>query len=133
AINKNNALYVNYQNQHQQRRNQLFGGPTTLADRASDNLVRNSEFQVRETAVLTKSIVHEVRFEYRRDYSQTTPRLAAQAINVLDSFNGGGGQNNSISNNRNTEISNLLMYSGTKWMIKAGFQSLFRMNHSLQQ
>src|SRR5438128_2173798 len=100
AINKNNTLYVNYQNQHQQRRNQLFGGPTTLEDRAADNAVRNSEFQTRETSVLTKSIVHEVRFDYRKDFSQTTPHLVAQAINVLDSFNGGGGQNNSLNPNR---------------------------------
>ena len=133
AINKNNTLYVNYQNQHQQRLNQLFGGPTTLADRASDNVVRNSEFQVRETAVLTKSLVHEARFEYRKDFSQTTPRVAAQAINVLDSFNGGGGQNNNLSNNRHSEFSNLLMYSGAKWTVKTGFQSVYRMDHSLQQ
>ena len=133
AINKNNTLYVNYQNQHQQRRNQLFGGPTTLEDRAADNIVRNSEFQTRETSVLTKSIVHEVRFEYRKDFSQTTPHVIAQAINVLDSFNGGGGQNNSLSNNRNLEFSNLLMYSGKKWTVKTGVQSLYRKNHSLQQ
>src|SRR5262249_28393740 len=48
AINKNNTLFVNYQNQHQQRLNQL-GGVTTLEDRAADNYVRNSEFQARET------------------------------------------------------------------------------------
>src|SRR5881296_2678914 len=133
AINKNNTLYVNYQNQHQQRLNQLFGGPTTLADRASDNVVRNSEFQVRETAVLTKSLVHEIRFEYRKDFSQTTPRVNLQAINVLDSFNGGGGQNNNLSNNRNSEFSNLLMYSGAKWTIKTGFQGLYRIDHSEQK
>ena len=133
AINKNNTLYVNYQNQHQQRRDQLFGGPTTLADRASDNMVRNSEFQVRETSVLKNSIVHEVRFEYRRDFSRTTPRLNAQAINVLDSFNGGGGQNNSLGSNRNIEADNLLMYSGARWTVKTGFQSLYRLDHSLQQ
>src|SRR5437016_1950707 len=133
AIDKNNTLYVNYQNQHQQRLNQLFGGPTTLEDRAADNIVRNSEFQTRETSVLTKSIVDEVRFEYRKDFSQTTPHVVAQAINVLDSFNGGGGQNNSLSNNRNLEFSNLLMYSGKKWTVKSGVQSVYRKNHSVQQ
>src|SRR5437667_11793795 len=128
AINKNNTLYVNYQNQHQQRRNQLFGGPTTLEDRAADNAVRNSEFQTRETSVLTKSLVHEVRYEYRKDFSQTTPRVALRAINVLDSFNGGGGQNNNQSNNRNSEISNLLMYSAANWTVKTGFQGVYRMD-----
>lgn len=133
AINKNNTLYVNYQYQNQQRRNQLNGGPTTLQDRASDNASHNSEFQMRETAILTKSIVHEIRFEFRTDYSQTTPRVVGQAVNVLDSFNSGGGQNNSLTNNRSTEFSNLLMYSGKEWTVKTGFQAFNRMNHSTQQ
>jgi hypothetical protein len=132
AINKNNTLFVNYQNQHQQRLNQL-GGVTTLQDRAADNYVRNSEFQMRETSILTKSMVHEVRFEFRKDYSNTTPRVVGQAVNVLDSFNAGGGQNNSLTNNRSVEFSNLLMYSGTKWTAKAGFNALNHMNHSSQQ
>ena len=133
AIDKNNTLYVNYQIQHQQRPNRLSGGPTTLQDRAADNVVRNSEFQMRETAVLTNSLVHEVRFEYHQDFAQTTPHLVAEAINVLDAFNGGGGQNNSLSTNRRLEMSNLLMFSGKKWTVKSGFQSLYRRNHSLQQ
>jgi len=133
AINKNNTLYVNYQNQHQQRLNQLAGGVTTLPDRAADNTVRNSEFQMRETSILTKSIVHEVRFEYRKDYSQTNPRVVGQAVNVLDSFNAGGGQNFSLADNKSVEFSNLLMYSGPKWTVKAGFQALNRMNHTSQQ
>src|SRR5262249_3320431 len=133
AIDKNNTLYVNYQIQHQQRPNRLSGGPTTLPDRAADNVARNSEFQIRETAVLTKSLVHEVRFEYRNNYAQTTPHVVAEAINVLDAFNGGGGQNNSLSKNRRLEMSNLLMFSDKKWTVKGGFQSLYRSNHSLQQ
>src|SRR5207247_670909 len=133
AIDKNNSLYVNYQNQHQQRPNRLSGGPTTLQDRAADNVTRNSEFQIREIAVLTKSLVHEVRFEYRKDYAQTTPHMMAEAIDVLDAFNAGGGQNNSLDNNRHLEVSNLLMFSGNKWTVKSGFQSLYRRNHSLHQ
>jgi Carboxypeptidase regulatory-like domain len=132
AINKNNAFFFTYQNQHQQRLNQL-GGVTTLQDRASDNYIRNSEIQMRETAILTKSMVHEIRFEYRKDFSQTTPRVVGQAVNVLDSFSAGGGQNNSLSNNKSVEVDNMLMYSGTKWTVKTGFQSLNHMNHSAQQ
>jgi hypothetical protein len=133
AINKNNTLFVNYQNQHQQRLNQLQGGATTLQDRAADSFSRNYEFQVRETAIVTKSMVHETRFEFRKDYSQSNPRLVAQAINVLDAFNSGGAQNNSVSNSRTAEFGNLLMYSGNKWTVKTGFQALKRMDHSVQQ
>ena len=132
AINKNNTLFVNYQYQHQERLNQ---GPSqfTLQDRAADNFIHNSEYQMRETSILTKSIVHETRFEYRRDFSQTTPRLYGQAVNVLDAFNRGGGQNNSLNNNKSYEFSNLLMYSGSKWTVKAGFQALDRRYHTVQQ
>ncbi len=132
AIDKNNTLFINYQYQHQERLNQ---GPSqfTLQDRAADNFIHNSEYQMRETAILTKSIVHETRFEYRRDFSQTTPRTIGQAINVLDSFNRGGGQNNSLNNNKSYEFSNLLMYSGSKWTVKAGFNALNRNYHTVQQ
>jgi Carboxypeptidase regulatory-like domain len=132
AVNKNNTLFVNYQYQHQERLNQG-PGQFTLLDRAADNSIHNSEYQMRETAILTKSIVHETRFEYRRDFSQTTPRNFGQAVNVLDSFNRGGGQNNSLNNNKSYEFSNLLMYSGNKWTVKAGFNALNRVYHTIQQ
>ncbi|HLH30573.1 MAG TPA: carboxypeptidase regulatory-like domain-containing protein, partial [Terriglobia bacterium] len=133
AINKNNTLYVNFQDQHRQVQDQLFGDSTTLPSRASNNTIKNSEFQMRETAILTKSLVHEVRFEYRKDYSQTNPLTNGQAINVIGSFNSGGGQNISLTNNKTAEFSNLLMYSGSKWTVKAGFTGVDHLNHSSVQ
>jgi hypothetical protein len=129
AIDKNNTLYVNFQDQHRQSLNQ-FAGTSSLPSRASDNTIRNSEFQLRETSILTKAIVHEIRFEYRTDYSQTNPRTAGQSVNVTDSFNSGSSQNYSTTNYKSTEFSNLLMYSGARWTVKAGFQALDHMNHS---
>src|SRR5206468_6045040 len=132
---KNNTLYTNFNYQKQDNRNQGLGGngSFTLLSRASDRSSHNSEFQVRETSILNAKMVHEVRFQFSHDTNSQTPQTSGVAINVLDTFNGGGGQNKSSSNNRESEFGNLLMYSGTKWMVKVGTQGVERRNHTLSE
>jgi len=132
SVTKNNTMHLNMEYNRQDNKNQGVGG-FNLQERASSRAARNFEFQMRETAVLSKSVIHEVRFQFRRDRSQTIPKTAGTAINVLDSFFAGGGQNKSSSNNRNVEFGNLVMYSGRNWTIKTGMQGLYRMNHSLSE
>jgi len=135
AINKNNTLYTNFNYQTQENRNQGLGGngSFTLLSRASDRFSHNSEFQMRESSILNTKTVHEIRFEFSRDTNSQTPQTTGVAINVLDTFNGGGGQNNSATRNKQTEFGNLLMYSGSKWTIKVGSSEVFRKNHSSSQ
>ncbi len=135
AINKNNTLYTNYNYQKQENRNQGLGGngSFTLLSRASDRSSHNSEVQVRETSILNTQMVHEVRFEFRNDENRQTPQTTGVAINVLDTFNGGGGQNKSSSNNNQSEIGNLLLFSGKKWTVRTGTTSVFRRNHSYSE
>jgi hypothetical protein len=132
AITKNNTMNVNFEYETRDNKNQGVGG-FNLLERASVRRGRNMEFQVRETAILSKSIIHEIRFEFRRDRSQQTPTATGMAINVLDSFFGGGGQNRSLDNDRRFEFSNLLMYSGSKWTIKAGTQGDYRLSHAVSE
>src|SRR5207253_611362 len=89
-----------------------------------------TEYQVRETAVLNKQLVHEARFSYRRDYSRTTPISDDISIDVLDAFNAGGAQNKSVNDNRTVEFGDLWMYSGGRWSFKTGGQLLRRLNHN---
>jgi hypothetical protein len=135
AINKNNTLYTNFNYQKQEQLNQGLGGngSFTLASRASNRYTHSSEFQMRETSVLSAKMVHEVRFEFSHDTNSQTPITNGVAVNVLDTFNGGGGQNNSSGNNRQYEFGNLLMYSGSRWMVKAGVTGLEHRNHSFSQ
>jgi len=132
AINKANTLYTNVNFQKQSNENQGLGGNGnfTLESRAYDRFARNSEFQMRETAILNTKLVHEVRFQFSRDTNSQIPQTIAVAVNVLDTFNDGGSQNRSNSKNKEYEFGNLLMYSGTKWMIKTGIQGVQRVNHS---
>jgi len=129
AITKNNTLNFNYTYGSSTRKNSI-GNEFTLPERASDSKSRNDEFQVRETAILTPKLVHEVRFEFQHDTGSTTPRTNAITINVLDAFNSGGGQNFSNNNNRGYEFGNLVLYSSTKWTMKAGIQINRTNNHT---
>jgi hypothetical protein len=135
AINKNNTLYTNFNYQKQENRNQGLGGNGnfTLASRASDRLSHSAEFQMRESSILNTKMVHEVRFQFSHDTQQNTPQTTGVAINVLDTFNGGGGQNKSSSNNKESEFGNLLMYSGTRWMVRVGSTGVIRRYHSTSE
>jgi Carboxypeptidase regulatory-like domain len=135
AINKNNTLYTNFNYQKQDNRNQGLGqnGSFTLLERASDRTAHNAEFQVRESSIINTKLVHEVRFEYSHDTNSQTPHTVAAAVNVLDTFNSGGGQNKNSTKNHETEFGNLLMYSGTKWTVKLGSQGVVRRDHSLSE
>lgn len=132
AINKNNTLNTNFNYRKQDNRNQNVGD-FNLIERASNRNSRSTDFQVRETSILSTKMVHEVRFQTSRDRGSQAPQTMGVGINVLDTFYGGGGQNKSSNSNRESEFGNLLMYSGKKWMIKSGFQGLYRNNHSLSE
>src|SRR5262249_46146945 len=120
AINKTNTLFTNFNYQRLENDNQGLGGTSffTLKERAFDRASHNAELQMRESSVLNPKLVHEVRFRYSRDTNRQSPLTNAVAINVLDTFNAGGAQNDSSSNNKETEFGNLLMYSGSKWTVK---------------
>ena len=132
AITSNNTLNLNIQYERGDNKNAGVGG-FNLQERASVRKSREFELQVRETAILSKSTVHEFRFEYGRDLSQQAPKTGGVAVNVLDSFFGGGAQNRSSGRDRNVEFGNLLMYSGPKWTVKTGMQGVYRMSHSLSE
>jgi hypothetical protein len=132
SINTTHTLYTNFNYQKQESRNQGISD-FTLLSRASDRHSNNTEFQLRESSILNSKTVHEIRFQYSRDNNQTTPQTTGVAINVLDTFNGGGGQSKSSSNNRDFEFGNLLMYSASRWTLKMGSQGVVRKNRSLSE
>jgi len=132
AINTNNTLYTNFNYQKQENRNQGLGD-FSLIERASDRFSHNTDVQIRESSILSTKVVHEVRFSYSQDSSNQAPKTFAPAIDVLQTFNAGGGQNKSSSRNKESEFGNLLLYSSSKWTLKIGSQGLSRRNRSLSE
>jgi Carboxypeptidase regulatory-like domain/TonB dependent receptor len=129
ALTPNNTVAFNLDYQRIHNENQGIGG-FILAERAWTRHAQNTEYQLRETAVLNKQLVHEARFSYRRDYSRTNPISDNISLDVLDAFNGGGAQNKSVNDNRTVEFGDLWIYSSGPWSFKTGGQLLRRLNHN---
>jgi hypothetical protein len=72
--------------------NQGIGG-VTLPERALNFKGHNINFQVTERGTLNPKLTSEVRFYYFHNQNSLLPVTEAYSINVLDAFNGGGGQN----------------------------------------
>src|SRR5438552_2811828 len=81
ALTPNNTLTFNLDYQLTDNKNQGIGG-FTLPERAFSRHAQNTEYQVRETAVLSKRWVHEARFSYRRDYDHNDPIV--QGVATVD-------------------------------------------------
>jgi hypothetical protein len=110
------------------------GGQFNLAERAYNSRRNSSELQVRDVAILSPKVIHEVRFNYRRNRSDTIPiTQGIRGLNVLDSFYSGSAQNLASNNNRSYELGNMLMYSGSKWTIRTGSQNVFRRDRSFSE
>ena len=132
AITRNNSLNFNYNYRSNSNKNQGAGG-ITLAERTSDRKSSNFDFQVRETAIIGTSMVHEIRFSTGRDTSDQHPKTVGMAINVLDQFNSGGGQNKSNSRDWSYEGGNLFIFSKGRWQTKAGLQLTHETNHQVTE
>ena len=64
-------------------------GGFNLISRAVRTTTMTKTIQVNDTAVFSKSIVNEIRFQIFHPHSETTPSLVGPAIQVLGAFNGG--------------------------------------------
>src|SRR5262249_17450452 len=73
-------------------KNQNIGG-TTLPERALNFKGHNWNFRLSERAVINPRLTSEVRYYMFHNQNSLLPITEAVAINVLDAFNRGGGQN----------------------------------------
>ncbi|MDQ3635645.1 MAG: carboxypeptidase regulatory-like domain-containing protein [Acidobacteriota bacterium] len=88
-INSTNTLVGRYEFERSTRDNFGVGG-FSLPSRATSIESTQHTFQLTETAILNDKTVNETRFQYQFDNRETTGDNTIPAINVLDSFYGGG-------------------------------------------
>ena len=130
ALTPNHTVSFNLDYQLIDNDNQGIGG-FTLPERAFVRHAQNTEYQVRETVVLSKRLVHEGRFSYRRDYGRFSPIAQGFAIDVLDAFSAGAAPNKRTDDNRSIEFSDVWMYSGGRWSFKSGAQFVRRLHGNI--
>jgi hypothetical protein len=83
---------------------------------------------LRETAILTKSLVHETRFEYRTDPTPRPDNIGG-CRERADSFFAGGAIKPTSNNNRVPSSGPADVFE-SKWTMKTGVQGTYRMDRT---
>lgn len=96
-------------------------GGFALPSRAYKGNRSNLTIQITETALLNEKTVNETRFQYIRNRFEQGSVLDAFALNVLESFQGGGSQVGAASNAQNRlELQNFTSWTRGNHFLKAG-------------
>ena len=96
-------------------------GGFSLPSRAYRGHRRNFILQLTETALLNEKTVNETRFQWIRNRFQQTSDVNSFALNVLDSFLGGGAQVGSSSNQQQRfELQNFTSWTKGNHFLKVG-------------
>jgi hypothetical protein len=119
-INKQHTLVGNYQYGSSTQDLQGIGG-FSLPSRAYRGKGTYHTLQLTETALLNERTVNETRFQYTRSTSRQTSDTSQPALNVLDSFFGGGAQVGASSNvQERFELQNFTSRSAGNHFFKIG-------------
>ena len=93
----------------------------TLPERASTRDNREIGVQLTETAMINASAVHEVRFQYSRDTTESRPNNTSMGIQVPEAFSAGGAAGGTASQKyARFELTDLLSISRNRHLIKMG-------------
>ncbi|HYV11515.1 MAG TPA: TonB-dependent receptor [Pyrinomonadaceae bacterium] len=119
-INKMHTLVARFS--YNQSKQDLQGvGGFALPTRAYRGSRSNFIVQLTETALINEKTVNETRFQFIRNRNHQTSVLDAFALNVLDSFQGGGSQVGSSTDARDRyEIQNFTSWTSGNHFLKIG-------------
>ena len=126
------SLHMRFQFATEDSRNENVGN-FSLPERASRTETRNHMVDLREVFVISDRTVHDVRFIWRKDRSETVPFSNDLGIVVKDAFTGGGSQNRSLINGNEYELNNLIYYAGENLTMRSGFRGWHRSEHSVSE
>jgi hypothetical protein len=119
-VNKQHTLVGRFS--YNQSKQDLQGvGGFALPTRAFRGNRSNFIVQVTETAMINEKTVNETRFQFARNRNYQTSVLDAFALNVLDSFQGGGSQVGSSTDARDRyELQNFTSWTSGNHFLKIG-------------
>ncbi len=107
-INPNNTLIARYSYTHFTIDNNGVGG-FSLPQRGYDTTSTQQNIQLTETSVLNATMINETKFQYTHQRNENLAGTLIPALNVSNSFIGGGSQiGNTANTNRRWELQNFL-------------------------
>ena len=124
------SLIFNVRRGTNTQKNQFVGG-FTLPERASDSNGSNLNVDVRQFSVFSDRLLYETSVQIQKNRFMNKPKTKGVAIDVLDSFRGGGAQDNSESRSTGFTFNNLVTRMSPNWTLKAGMNGSFRQMHDV--
>jgi len=119
-LNKKHTLVGSYDFNEGAQGLQGIGG-FSLPSRAFSSHRQNHNFQLVETALINEKTVNETRFQFSHSIFRQTANTALPALNVIDSFFGGGAQVGTASNRQDrADLQNFTSWQAGKHFIKVG-------------
>jgi len=119
-INKKHTLVGSYEYGQFSQERQGIGG-FSLPARAFRGRRQFHTLQITETAIINETAINETRLQLAHSTFQQTALTALPALNVLDSFFGGGAQVGSASNRQDrAELQNFTSWSVGNHFLKVG-------------
>ena len=114
-------------------RENLDMGDFTLPERGANAESHSTDLDLRHLWIVSERSVYETRFSWRKDRSETRPITTGVAINVLDAFNGGGGQLREETDGAIYEFGNLLYRTGDRLTLRVGMTGIYRTERLLHE
>jgi hypothetical protein len=119
-LNKKHTLVGSYDFGEGAQGLQGIGG-FSLPSRAFSSRRQNHNLQLTETALINETTVNETRFQFSHSIFRQTANTALPALNVIDSFFGGGAQIGTASNQQDrADLQNFTSWQAGKHFIKVG-------------
>ena len=108
-------------------------GGVGLPEQASTMDGRHFNFQIKETAILSRSLNNEVRFFAGTHSNEFLPVNSGPLINVLGAFRAGGSTNRGENRNLDYGFGDLLMYTGRDLSVRLGFDGGYSREDSVSR
>jgi hypothetical protein len=119
-LNNKHTLVGNYEYNQYAQNLQGIGG-FALPSRATTSRSVSHTLQLTETAVLSEKMINETRLQLSHNVFQQRANITLRALNVQDSFYGGGAQTGVASNRQDrAEVQNFLSWSTGNHFLKIG-------------
>jgi hypothetical protein len=110
------------------------GSSYLLPERGSDSTNSNQALRLGYTRIINSRLINEARLQYQRQQSALVARTQGVAINVLDSFNGGGSPCcPNESRNETVELQDYLTLTHKSHTVRAGAQFYYENVRSLSR
>src|SRR5262249_50801337 len=107
-------------------------GNYTKAERASNRENSSHNLRLTETWIINSRMIHEARFQFQRERSDQVAKTLGLAINVADSFSGGGSPCcPNLTDSDSVEYQDYLTTTLKKHTVKGGIQFEFEKFHDL--